>query len=285
MILSDSFAIIPGVVVPAIFELRFDNLQNTFRRNSTEFIYLQNNNRNINALVCNITTNLEKALNAAYATFVQDRVKKGVLKVPVAWMQTDEGQKEIQGLMRERFAPWFQATSSAVMPLTNQQEYTENMGGTQPRRDNGNESKNLFADICQTVAMAYNIPLNVLLGNTADMDSNIVTLLTLCVNPIAKQIEGEINRTFYSREQYNAGNRVEMDLSNVKVTSLIDQAHNMDVLFRMGYSVNDILRAMGKTEIREEWANAHYVTKNYDRVKEDGGGHADDSENTAADQS
>lgn len=270
MLLADSYEENIGVVNPSIYTVVFNDLKYDFTRNSTEVIKLKNNNINISALTLKVTAELERMLTASYESFIKDRTTRGIVKVPAPWMQTTEGQENIKKLMQERFAPWYNATTQTVMPLSNQMEYTENFGGTQPKRDSGNESKSLFNDICQTVAMAFNVPLNVLLGNTADMDSNTATLLTLCVNPIAKQIEGEINRTLFTKAQYKGGSRVEVDLSNVKVTSITEQAANMDVLFRMGYSVNDILRSIGKTEIPEGWASAHYVTKNYERVSDNG---------------
>ena len=82
-------------------------------------------------------------------------------------------------------------------------------------------------------------------------------------------MEDEINRKLYGELAYIKGSKAKVDISKVEYISLFDVAGSLDVLTRIGFSHNFLLRAIGEETIDEDWANAHYITKNYQ--KQEGG--------------
>ena len=71
-----------------------------------------------------------------------------------------------------------------------------------------------------------------------------------------------------------------IDTSAIMHFDLFGNAANIEKLIGSGaFSVNDVRRASGQTEILEDWAEQHFVTKNFERMNGamnhmEGGGNA-----------
>ena len=73
----------------------------------------------------------------------------------------------------------------------------------------------------------------------------------------------------YGENAYIEGSKVKIDTSRVEHINIFDVASSLDVLTRIGFSHNNLLRLIGEEAINEKWANEHYMTKNYQ--KQEGG--------------
>ena len=124
--------------------------------------------------------------------------------------------------------------------------------------------------IFDIVAIAFNIPKGIIKGELSEIKEETKNLLTLAVKPVAKLLEDEINRKLYGEYAYSNGSKVKVDISRVEYISLFDVASSLDVLTRIGFSHNYLLRAIGEETIDEDWANAHYITKNYQELQKGG---------------
>lgn len=78
-----------------------------------------------------------------------------------------------------------------------------------------------------------------------------------------------------------------VDTSHVKHVDLFSNATQIDKLVQSGtHTINMILRALGQPQINEDWADQHFITKNYGTVQnvlqdiEGGGESAKDGKNT-----
>ena len=55
----------------------------------------------------------------------------------------------------------------------------------------------------------------------------------------------------------------------MKHIDIFDIATPIDKLISSGaFTINDILRIIGAPEIEEEWANQHFMTKNYSKIQD-----------------
>ena len=60
---------------------------------------------------------------------------------------------------------------------------------------------------------------------------------------------------------------VRMDTKKIRDVDIEKMSKSADLLFRIGvHSVNDNREMFGKSFIDEEWANQHFVTKNYNSI-------------------
>ena len=93
--------------------------------------------------------------------------------------------------------------------------------------------------------------------------------MTFCIDPLARLLEKEINRKRNGMAGFLAGNYVRIDTTAVKHIDIFDIATPVDKLISSGtYTINDIRRVIGESYIDEEWANTHFITKNYSTIQE-----------------
>ena len=106
-------------------------------------------------------------------------------------------------------------------------------------------------------------------GDVQDTEKATDELLTFCIDPLARLLEKEINRKRNGLSGCMAGNYLRIDTTAVKHIDIFEIAAPVDKLISSGtHTINDIRRIIGETPIDEEWADAHFITKNYSTVEE-----------------
>ena len=94
-------------------------------------------------------------------------------------------------------------------------------------------------------------------------------MLTFCIDPLARMLEKEINRKRNGMAGFISGNYLKIDTMAVKHIDIFDIATPIDKLISSGvFTINGILRTIGEPEINEDWANEHFITKNYSTIQD-----------------
>ncbi len=184
-----------------------------------------------------------------------------------------QSKADLEDLLSKRFKRFFEAEGGAVLPLTGGMKYEELTSniGTKGGSD-GREIRNFIDDVFDLVAIAFQVPPQLLKGSVADTEKAVNNFLTFCINPLAELITDEINRKLYGQANYLVNTYVKLDTSRIKAIEIKDIAGSLDILFRIGANtINDNLRILGREEVNEPWANQRYVTKNYEKIDEKGG--------------
>lgn len=127
-----------------------------------------------------------------------------------------------------------------------------------------NDIEKLNQNIVRLVSMAWHVPLSVLIGDSTWNNEQINTFLTFTLRPICKMIETEINRVYYKQDKVLCDTKVVMDCTNIKHIDILEKASSLEALARISFSHNDLLKILGKPNIKEDWANDRLVTKNYE---------------------
>lgn len=203
---------------------------------------------------------------------LRKRAKRGQLVIPGSYPQTEEANEELEELLSQRFKTYFGAESGAVLPLSNDLEYNEEEShfSNNPSQE-GRDIRAFIDDIFDFVALGFNIPPQLLKGDVADTKEAVDNFITFCINPLAELLNDEINRKYYTKEEYLERTYVRLDTTRLISVDISDAANALDVLTRIGVnSPNDSLRYLGREEIDEDWANERYVTKNYERAERKG---------------
>ena len=100
-----------------------------------------------------------------------------------------------------------------------------------------------------------------------DNSKAIDELLTVTLDPLAESLTTEINRKRYGKAVLK-GSKCMVDTSHVKHVDLFSNATQIDKLVQSGtHTINMILRALGQPQINEDWADQHFITKNYGTVQ------------------
>ena len=156
-----------------------------------------------------------------------------------------------------------------VLPLTEGLSYEEPEKPASGKSGiEGREIRAFIDDVFDFVAIAFQVPPQLLKGDVADTEKAMDNFLTFCVNPIAEVLTDEINRKYYGKDAYLERTYVKLDTTRIKAVNIKDIANALDILTRIGaYSVDDSLRALGMEPLDTDWSKARWMTKNYERIE------------------
>lgn len=171
------------------------------------------------------------------------------------------GIEALQKVIEQQIRP-FLAAGSAVLPQFEGYEYTQ-LSGSGKEELSSKDYRELIQECWSQQALAMGIPPVLILGKVADDKSAMTRLLSGPVDAIVRQVQQEANRVRLGRERVQGGEYLHFDTSSLVHFDVMEAASNMQALIGSAiYSVNDILRAIGKPPIPEDWANKHYLTLN-----------------------
>lgn len=230
-----------------------------------DVFYFKLNNSKIKSLLDGLYNSYGILITQCMNDYRKARAVRGKVKLNTSWSQKFEDQTKLQEAIRAKFRSYF-SSDNAVMPMEEGFDFTESEKKSVTSSEDVNK---IIEGIFDIVAIAFNIPKGIIKGEMAEIKEETKNLLTLSVKPVAKLLEDEINRKLYGELAYSKGSKIKVDISRVEYISLFDVAGSLDVLTRIGFSHNFLLRAIGEEVIDESWANTHYITKNYQ--KQEGG--------------
>ena len=233
-------------------------------------LHFELHNQKMKTLIDGLYASYGKLISASSKHNLRKRAKRGILNIPGSFGQTEEQQNELQDLLTNRFKKYFEAEGGAVLPLTNDLTYEEAKEQiTNNPSQEGRDIRAFIDDVFDFVALAFQIPPQLLKGDVADTEKAVNNFLTFCINPLADLLTDEINRKYYGKKAYLERTYVKLDTSRVKHVDLEKIANALDILVRIGTNtINDNLRILGREEIDEDWANERFFTKNYERIAE-----------------
>lgn len=240
------------------------NFHKRFREE--DVIHLKLNHVNIEPVISGIYQSYVKLLKAAMSAYSWDHGQHWKVHVDQMASGDENWAQTFQEMIKNQIQP-FLNSNSAILP--------ELDGWNYQRMDGGSGSGGSVADVKQLTdlvfsftANAFLIPPVLLMGQVEGVDSAMQRFLSGAVDPIADQLTEELTRKRYGFEGWKAGSRIQVDTSTISHVDLFANAPNIEKLIGSGFSMNDVLRAMGQDPIAEEWADKHYLTKNFAEAQE-----------------
>ena len=232
-----------------------------------DVLYLKLNNKKIKKLIDGLYNSYGTLISSAMDSYKKSKGIRGKYKISSNWSQKYKDQEELQKVIRSKFKSYF-SSDNAVLPLEEGFDFIESNSDGTKKLIASSEITQLIDEVFNVVAVAFNMPIGVLKGDISQNKEIIKSLLTFNIKPYARMLENEINRKFYGEKEYIAGNRVRVDTKNVQYINIFENANALDVLFRMGFSYNEIMTRLDEEQLDEKWANEHFITKNYMNVQE-----------------
>ena len=259
--IADSF--IKGDKV--LYENNFTNVQiGSLTMNKaymmSEVFYTRLNFRKVVKLIDGLYASYGKLLSYAMSDFQKRGGIKGQVKLSTQFSQRFKDQEALKSYIHDKFKSYFES-KNAVMPVEDGFQFIES--DKLKSTTNSEEINKLIDEVFTITGIAFNIPKGLLLGNLADLDSSIKSFETFCLDPIANMFEDEINRKYYGKQAFLEGTRLKIDTSSLEHVDILKTASNQEALIRNGYSPNEVRRIVDFDECDEDWANTHYMTKNY----------------------
>ena len=198
---------------------------------------------------------------------MQSHGSKGTLDISAVAQNAKNFDDTLKKLLNDYFKTFFES-ENAVLPLFEGYTFTETNRSKNYNETTTRDIKALYDDVFDFTARAIGIPPSILKGDVQDNSKAIDELMTVALDPLAGSLESEINRKKYGKAVLK-GSRCMVDTSHVKHVDIFSNATQIDKLVQSGtHTINMILRAMGQPQINEEWANKHFITKNYSTVQD-----------------
>ena len=226
-----------------------------------EVILLRLNNINIKRLIDSLYNSYEEMLELCIEKYRIDNQQKYVLELDNVKvgdrMFNDKFKEVMQGQLQD-----FLENQNAVLPLFKGQTLNDisKTGGT-----TSNDFQGLIENLFKTVAQAFNIPLNLLFGKSENITRDTKQFLVLTIEPIASMISEELSAKLYDGyEGFINKSYVRLDTSDIRHVDILEMANAVDKVLSSGIlSINEIRETIGYNVIEEEYANKHWMTKNY----------------------
>jgi len=255
----------------ALYEDVFSQVQVgdfTFDKTFTQsdVLYYQLNEKNVRELVNGLYGQYAKLISYTIAAYRKSRGTKGIFKYDTIPVAGTEQRKIFDDLVNNKIKAWLEG-DNAALPLGQGQDWKELQQKTY-QSETTRDIRAQIDDIFDFTARAFSVPPALLRGDVQDTSKAIDQLLTFCIDPLCDMLQEEINRKRNGYEGFIRGNYLKIDTTSIKHIDLFDVATAIDKLIGSGaFCINDIRRAAGQEIINEDWAEQHWMTKNYETVQ------------------
>lgn len=238
------------------------SLNKKFRQD--EVILLRLSNSNVKRLIDSLYNSYEEMLVLCTERYKQDNQQKYVLEIDNVKIGDKMFNEKYRLAMQEQLKD-FLDNQNTVLPLFKGQTLTD---VSKAGNASSNDFQSLIENLFRTVAQAFNIPVDLLFGKTDNIDKVTKQFLTFTIEPIAAMIGEELSAKLYDGFYgFQRGNFVKLDTSDIQHVSVLEMASAIDKLISSGaFTVNEVRSLTGHSRINEEFADKHFMTKNYSTV-------------------
>ena len=219
------------------------------------------NGKDMKPILDAMTESFAKLANTAMSNYIFNGGQHWKAAIQSTAPNTDEEIELFQKIVDTQMKPFFE-TTNGVLPEWDGYKYEQVTGGDKIKLDS-KDIRELAAEIWNETAMAMGVPPVLIQGKVADDKTAMTRLLSGPIDTIGKQVEREACRIRLGKDRVLAGERIVFDSSNLIHYDIMENASSIQALIgSAAYSVNDVLRAIGKATIPEAWADKHYMTLN-----------------------
>lgn len=228
----------------------------------SEVLFFKLNDENIKNVINAMYSSYGKLITYEMESYLKSKGFKGILEYDTIPIAGTEARTLFDKLIEEKLNS-FTKKDRSILPLGKGLKLTPVSEGN--GRATSRDIRAMVDDIYSFTAKAYGIPAALISGDVQGVSDAVDSLLTFCIDPLADLIGEEINRKRYGEKEYAKGNKLTIDTKAIKHVDLLSVSTAIDKLISSGaFSINDIRKLVGENEIQEEWAEKHYITKNYD---------------------
>lgn len=236
-----------------------------------DVLYLQLSKESINSVIDSLYNSYGLLLSKAITDYKGNGKLRYFIKGSFMSSLTDKEGEASKALFEERMKEYMNPEKIASVLFLPKGIEMEDQS-KDPRNLDTRDIKNLAKDMLDFVASAFHIPPSLLSGipdpGSKEQQGDLDNFILFAVRPIGEMIANEYNKKMFTRDEYLNKTYVKFNMDNFKLFDLTKFANSVDKLFAVGgMSINDVLERLGKEQIKEDWADERYVTKNYERAR------------------
>lgn len=225
--------------------------------------YLKLSNKKVKTMLYQVITSYTGLIQTATNAYKNGVGMKAKMHIGRA---QDAMSENAQKALKEGLSKFFNDPNSCFMEYEGydfQPFDTSRKGIQQSSRD----IKAMLDDVLELTSKAFLIPSNIATGEVTDTSKAVDDFLTFCLDSVISLLEDALNNALYQYEHYSKGTYIKINAQTIKHVDVLDASGSIDKLISSGaYCINDIRRIMDDEPIGEEWANQHYITKNYTSI-------------------
>lgn len=246
-----------------------DNYRMLRSYEESEVLHLKLHDQRIQTIVDQIYQGYGELIEYSKKNYKRSNAKRGILTIPASFSQRPDHQEQLNKLVNTNFKKFYEAEGGAVLPLTSDMEYEDLSSATYKNGSDSRDIRYLIDDVFDMVAIAFQIPPQMLKGSVAESQGILDSFVTLCVNPMTKMIQDEINRKYFKKKSYLERTYLQIDTQKVRHMNPKALAETADILARIGVHNQDENREMlGKEPLGTKDSQKYYITKNYQDTSE-----------------
>lgn len=258
-----------------------------------QVIRLRLNNSKVKKIIDSVYDEYGKLLAGTIRNYNRGNSIKLMLKIDSMFDQfkktvdQETGETEYDQILDDIFESRFKGVfsdSDSATPLENglNVESIETSKNTKSGGSTTRDITAIFDDIVNLVADAFSIPRGILKGDVADAEAITDNFITFCIRPLADEIQSEFNRKMYGKKEVQSGSKLKIKIDKIRTYDPVKFANAAEALTRIGvYTPNIVKDKLGEEQVEEDWANEHYVTKNYEKATGLKGGESEDEKKSS----
>lgn len=272
LLIADGFSVTQNTLYGDTYsEVSVDDYQFQRTFHSNEVLYWKLNDRNINQVLGSLYNAYSNLIQYSTQAYLKSRGSRGILDIGAVAQNSKNFSENLKKLMNEYFRSFFHS-ANAVLPLYEGYKYTD-LGSKTYSEGTTRDIKGQYDDIFDFTAKAFLMSPSLAKGDVQDTSKALDETLTFCIDPLCNMLQEEINRKRNGAENLKRGTYLTISTTRVKHRNLFDVASQADKLISSGVAtVNMLLRALGEPQVDAEWANQHFITKNYSNIENLEGG-------------
>ena len=224
-------------------------------------LHLKLNHTNMKPVIDGLYQSYYRMVSAAIKAYTWGKGQHWKVHVNQLAQGDKEWTEKFQAMITAQVKPFLES-DGAILPEFDGYDY-ENVSGKVGDVGDTRDIRNMIEDIFDFTARGFLIP-SVLVNGTVEGTTDANTrFLTNCIDPLADQLQEEINRKRYGYEAWRRGEYLRVDTSSIIHFDMFANAANVEKLVGSGaFTINDVRRASGQGLINEPWANEHFMTLN-----------------------
>lgn len=218
-------------------------------------------NQNMRQLISGMYQDFEKVLSASAKAFKRGSGKKYKLHINGIRAGDEKFNKEYEDFISKQLKSYMES-DTAVYPEFDGYDLKQD----EIERVPANDFLSIKNDLFETVSESLHIPLTLMRGEGTKVSEVIDGFISFAVNPFADAITEALNKRA-GLKNYLSGNYYKVDTSTIKHRDIFDISESVSNLISSAVvSINELRNMLGMSAIDEEWADMHYITKNFEEI-------------------
>lgn len=229
--------------------------------NMNEVIYMEYNNEKLNAFLDGLHADYGQLMARMIDASLRNNQIRGTVDIDSV---TGLDEKTAQKLQRfvKRTTDVFSKRPVAIIPQTKQFKYSEVSGKGRATNQTVNDVTKLKNELVNEVAKAVGVPPTLIHGDVADLSAGRDAYKQLCIKPLLKKIENELNAKLFEPNELIS--KTYVNVVGIDKPNIFEAAPAMNNLIGSGpFSPNEIRVELGYEPDDNPAMDKHYITKNY----------------------